>query len=87
MNPLRWKGEHLLAWLLTTLLGALAGLLFVLSSYAQNGLWSLWIVAAQPSSNPYDQTAQFALELIQEGLGFGALFAGVGFYIVKLARS
>jgi hypothetical protein len=83
MNPLQWKREHQLAWILVGVLGGMVGLLFAwVESPAHR------VAASLPGLN---QANAFLIWLPRIGSywhwpAFGIAIAALAFYVVMLFR-
>jgi hypothetical protein len=86
MNPLRWKPEHQLAWLLICVIGGAVGLLF---SWFQSPFYR---ISASSMSGEWANPARvFFVWLPNIGLYwpwplFGAVIPGLAFYVFQLLR-
>jgi hypothetical protein len=86
MNPLRWKREHVVAWILVCVVGALIGLLF---AWLQDPFYQLCHTSI---SGQWANCSRVFLgwlahvTLYWPMVTFGVLIPGVAFYAFQLAR-
>jgi hypothetical protein len=87
MNPLRWKREHLIAWVLFCVVGAMVGLLF---AWLQDPFYG---ICQSSFSGEWANCARVFLEWLPHPMlywpmvAFGVLIPGVTFYAVQLLRT
>lgn len=80
MNPLKWKNEHHLAWIISLILGAIVGILFgFVISFAPLG-------AGMPAGTWLNAWLQNP-DMYWPWPAFGAVISGLIFYLVPLGRS
>jgi hypothetical protein len=86
MNPLAWRRERLVAWLVICLIGAMAGLLF---GWFQSPFYRM---AQANLSGMWANSALVVLAWLQNvnlywpWPAFGALIAGLAYYAAELLR-
>ena len=84
MNPLRWRREHQLAWVLTTVLAALIGL--IIRATISGDTLSVALVIYMTSHYLSGDFSILGLDIVQ-GITLGAIIGATMFYICMLVRA
>jgi hypothetical protein len=83
MNPLRWKREHQIAWLLTIAVGALIGFLWGIHEAPAHSR-DAW---GDTFTLSLSQIIEINLDSLYPKSAAGMLLTGAVFYVWKLART
>ena len=92
MNPLSWKREHQIAWLLTILLGVMLGLLWGLHSFPEDKWIEFYLDMTNPAfvGDPTGTGERIRAEewsLLWPGTVAGGGVGAIAFYTGMLLRA